>query len=87
MGPRLVSRGETSGLDLAHPPPVASMGPRLVSRGEVTYGGKDARRNEASMGPRLVSRGEMTEMEYLDLMAGFNGAAACEPRREDGGRL
>ena len=58
------------------------MGPRLVSRGD---GAKYLAIHAvflASMGPRLVSRGDRPRRLTVSVSyPGFNGAAACEPRR------
>ena len=57
------------------------MGPRLVSRGEDRMYSLRNVSNLASMGPRLVSRGEAYRCAAGGRECGFNGAAACEPRR------
>ena len=58
------------------------MGPRLVSRGDIVQDAVLKYPSQASMGPRLVSRGDSFRVPLPNQFDGFNGAAACEPRRQ-----
>ena len=58
------------------------MGPRLVSRGDSVRVAALNARIAASMGPRLVSRGDRRQRPHRIVPIRFNGAAACEPRRQ-----
>ena len=81
MGPRLVSRGESTRNVKKKWLATASMGPRLVSRGEqlsTTTGRPFSCFNgAAACEPRRVP----TAPDKTGEAESFNGAAACEPRR------
>ena len=78
MGPRLVSRGNTSQFATGVLEVVASMGPRLVSRGNIAGDVRSEHALAASMGPRLVSRGNCAILLHTVFrLRRFNGAAAC----------
>ncbi len=82
MGPRPISRGEWESDKEWGAMGVASMGPRPISRGECLDAAEDAKERTASMGPRPISRGEEENRKFWEVTpAGFNGAAADQPRR------